>query len=153
MVPQDKQLRIPPASLVDTRGGPIEHEEGIALSVRFPVLPLYADPLGDMQGGYIVAALDNTLGLLSYLIAPLSVTSAMNTQYLRLVKPGGVVPGGCQILSEQSRSGVRRPGCNAFEQTAIRQQRAEQGQFETDLESVSPVFDPFISGGLRKQHQ
>ena len=38
-----------------------------------------------MQGGYIVAALDNTLGPFSYLIAPPSVTSSLNTQYLRPV--------------------------------------------------------------------
>jgi acyl-coenzyme A thioesterase PaaI-like protein len=53
--------------------------------MRFPVLPRYAIPLGHMQGGYIVAALDNTLGPFSYLIEPPSVTSALNTQYLRPV--------------------------------------------------------------------
>ena len=63
----------------------MEYEEGQSLSVRFPVLPRYANPFGHMQGGYIVAALDNTLGPFSYLIAPPSVTSALNTQYLRPV--------------------------------------------------------------------
>lgn len=85
MLPKDSSLRIPPACLIDMQGEPLEYDEGASLSVRFPVLPRYANPLGHMQGGYIVAALDNTLGPFSYLIAPPSVTSALNTQYLRPV--------------------------------------------------------------------
>jgi uncharacterized protein (TIGR00369 family) len=85
MTPPGMGLQIPPACLLDMQGEPLEYEEGVFLSVRFPVLPRYANPLGHMQGGYIVAALDNTLGPFSYLIAPPSVTSALNTQYLRPV--------------------------------------------------------------------
>jgi uncharacterized protein (TIGR00369 family) len=85
MTPAGSGLQIPPASLLDMEGEPLEYEEGVSLSMRFPVLPRYANPLGHMQGGYIVAALDNTLGPFSYLIAPPSVTSALNTQYLRPV--------------------------------------------------------------------
>ena len=88
MLPADSGLHIPPACLVDMQGEPLEYQEGVSLSVRFPVLPRYANPLGHMQGGYIVAALDNTLGPFSYLIAPPSVTSALNTQYLRPVTAG-----------------------------------------------------------------
>lgn len=88
MLPADSGLQIPPACLVDMQGEPLEYREGVSLSVRFPVLPRYANPLGHMQGGYIVAALDNTLGPFSYLIAPPSVTSALNTQYLRPVTAG-----------------------------------------------------------------
>ena len=87
--PRESGLQIPPACLLDMQGEPLEYEEGVSLSVRFPVLARYANPLGHMQGGYIVAALDNTLGPFSYLIAPPSVTSALNTQYLRPI-PGGV---------------------------------------------------------------
>ncbi len=85
MAPEGVHLQIPPACLIDMQGEPLEYEEGTSLTVRFPVLPRYANPLGHMQGGYIVAALDNTLGPFSYLIAPPSVTSALNTQYLRPV--------------------------------------------------------------------
>ena len=83
MTPAGSGLQIPPACLLDMQGEPLEYEEGVSLSVRFPVLPRYAKPLGHMQGGYIVAALDNTLGPFSYLIAPPSVTTSLNTQYLR----------------------------------------------------------------------
>ena len=85
MVPEGMDLQIPPACLIDMQGEPLEYEENASLTVRFPVLPRYANPLGHMQGGYIVAALDNTLGPFSYLIAPPSVTSSLNTQYLRPV--------------------------------------------------------------------
>ena len=40
-----------------------------------------------MQNGYIVAAGDNTLGPLSWLAAPPSVTSQLNTSYIRPVTP------------------------------------------------------------------
>lgn len=85
MAPPRVKLQIPPPCLIDMQGEALEYEEGISLSVRFPVLPRYANPLGHMQGGFIVAALDNTLGPFSYLIAPPSATSALNTQYLRPV--------------------------------------------------------------------
>lgn len=85
MVPEGMRLQIPPPCLIDMQGEPLEYEENVSLTVRFPVLPRYANPLGHMQGGYIVAALDNTLGPFSYLIAPPSVTSSLNTQYLRPV--------------------------------------------------------------------
>ena len=85
--PEGALLRIPPPCLIDMQGEPLEYEEGVSLTVRFPVLPRYANPLGHMQGGYIVAALDNTVGPFSYLIAPPSVTSSLNTQYLRPVTP------------------------------------------------------------------
>lgn len=74
---------IPPPCLVDMEGEFLEYEEGLRLKMCFPVLPRYRNPMGNMQGGYIVAALDNTLGPFSYLIAPPSVTTSLNTQYLR----------------------------------------------------------------------
>ena len=87
VVPEGISLRIPAACLLDMRGEPLEYEEGVSLTVRFPVLPRYANPLGHMQGGYIVAALDNSPGPFSYLIAPSSVTSSLNALYLRPVTP------------------------------------------------------------------
>jgi len=55
------------------------------LTARFPVLERYQNPLRTMQGGMIVAAIDNTIGPLSYLVAPPSVTTQMNTSYIRPV--------------------------------------------------------------------
>lgn len=86
-LPASVPLQIPPPCLLDMQGEFVEYIEGQSLSVRFPVLPRYQNPMGHMQGGFIVAALDNTLGPFSYLIAPPSVTTALNTQYLRPVTP------------------------------------------------------------------
>ena len=86
-LPADMPLQIPPPCLLDMQGEFVEYVEGQSLAMRFPVLPRYRNPIGHMQGGFIVAALDNTLGPFSYLIAPPSVTASLNTQYLRPVTP------------------------------------------------------------------
>lgn len=86
-LPADMPLQIPPPCLLDMQGEFVEYVEGQSLAMRFPVLPRYRNPIGHMQGGFIVAALDNTLGPFSYLIAPPSVTTSLNTQYLRPVTP------------------------------------------------------------------
>lgn len=86
-LPADSRLQIPPPCLIDMQGEFVEYEQNVSLTVRFPVLPRYQNPLGHMQGGFIVAALDNTLGPFSYLIAPPSATTSLNTQYLRPVTP------------------------------------------------------------------
>lgn len=83
--PASVQPLIPPPCLLDMQGEAIAYDEGVRLTMRFPILPRYRNPLGHMQGGYIVAALDNTLGPFSYLVAPPSATTSLNTQYLRPV--------------------------------------------------------------------
>jgi len=86
-LPAQMPLEIPPPCMLDMQAVPVEYEEGQYLSIRFPVLPRYRNPMGFMQGGFIVAALDNTLGPFSYLIAPPSVTAQLNVSYLRPVSP------------------------------------------------------------------
>lgn len=86
-LPGGVPLQIPPPCLIDMQGEVVEYIEGQSLRMRFPVLPRYQNPIGHMQGGFIVAALDNTLGPFSYLIAPPSATTSLNTQYLRPVTP------------------------------------------------------------------
>lgn len=86
-LPTGVPLQIPPPCLTDMQGEPVAYVEGESLAMRFPVLARYQNPIGHMQGGFIVAALDNTLGPFSYLIAPPSVTTSLNTQYLRPVTP------------------------------------------------------------------
>ena len=81
-------LQIPPPCLTGMGAEPVDYRDGESLVMRFPVRPEYANPLGYMQGGFLVAALDNTLGPFSYLIAPPSVTSRLSIDYLRPVPPG-----------------------------------------------------------------
>ena len=86
-LPPGVPLQLPPPCLTDMQGEPLAFEDGSLLRMRFPVLARYQNPLGYMQGGFIAAALDNTLGPFSYLIAPPSVTVRMAIDYLRPVLP------------------------------------------------------------------
>lgn len=83
----DAGITIPPNVFVEMGGSFIDYQEGVALTVRFPVQERYQNPLGLMQGGMIVAAIDNAIGPLSYLVAPPSVTMQLTTSYLRKVTP------------------------------------------------------------------
>jgi acyl-coenzyme A thioesterase PaaI-like protein len=55
------------------------------LTNRFPVRARYLNPYGAMQGGMVAAAVDNTLGPLSVLIAPPNVTRHLDMTYSRPV--------------------------------------------------------------------
>jgi acyl-coenzyme A thioesterase PaaI-like protein len=57
------------------------------LSARFPVRERDLNPFGSMQGGMIAAAVDNTLGPLSMLVAPPNVTRRLEVTYSRPVTP------------------------------------------------------------------
>ncbi|MDH7452738.1 PaaI family thioesterase [Luteimonas composti] len=84
-LPPALQALVPPPCLLDMQGELVDYEDGRELRMRFPVLPRYRNPLGNMQGGFIVAALDNTIGPFSFLVAPPSATASLDTQYLRPV--------------------------------------------------------------------
>jgi acyl-coenzyme A thioesterase PaaI-like protein len=51
------------------------------LTAQFPVLENYLNPYHSMQGGRIAAAVDNTLGPLSILVAPPNVTRKLEMTY------------------------------------------------------------------------
>lgn len=87
-LPTNVPLRLPPPCLTEMAAEPLEFIDGVSLTMRFPVLERWQNPLGYMQGGFIVAALDNTMGPFSYLIAPPSVTGQLGISYLRPVVPG-----------------------------------------------------------------
>ena len=57
------------------------------LVVRFPVREEYQNPYRTMQGGMIAAAVDNTLGPLSMLVAPPNFTRRLEMKYTRPVTP------------------------------------------------------------------
>lgn len=58
-----------------------------SLSARFPVLASYRNPYGLMQGGMLAAAVDNTLGPLSVLVAPPNVTRTLEMKYSHPASP------------------------------------------------------------------
>ena len=85
--PDGATLELPPKVFVDMGGAFVAFEEGRALTARFPNLPRHQNPMGFMQGGIIAAVIDNTIGPLSFLVAPPSVTAQLNITYIRPVTP------------------------------------------------------------------
>lgn len=57
------------------------------LIAHFPLKVQFQNPRQYMQGGFAVAAIDNTLGPLSYLSDAPSVTTQLNTSYIRPIAP------------------------------------------------------------------
>ena len=85
--PTGVTLELPPKVFVDMGGAFVAYEEGRALTARFPMLARYQNPMGFMQGGIIAALIDNTIGPLSFLVAPPSVTAQLTITYVRPVMP------------------------------------------------------------------
>lgn len=85
-MPPDADIEIPPKVFEAMDGELLHYDEADeALTARFPVHERYHNPMRHVQGGMIVAAVDNTLGPLSYLVAPPSVTTQLNTSFIRPV--------------------------------------------------------------------
>ena len=60
-------------------------EEEKSLTVRLPVLEKWQNPFGTMQGGMIDAAIDNAVGPLSLLVAPMNMTRSIETKILKAI--------------------------------------------------------------------
>jgi len=77
---------IPPPVFAAMEGRFLELDlDAGVLAARFPVLESYMNPYQTMQGGMIAAAVDNTLGPLSMLVAPPNVTRRLEMTYSRPV--------------------------------------------------------------------
>lgn len=76
------EYELPPPVFTLMHGEFLEYDQGNkTLTNRFPVLKDYLNPYGTMQGGMVAAAADNTLGPLSMLVAPPSVTRRIEVKY------------------------------------------------------------------------
>jgi acyl-coenzyme A thioesterase PaaI-like protein len=83
----DKYL-FPPPVFVDMQGEFVDFSlEAGWLTTKFPILDRYRNPYGSMQGGMLAAAVDNTLGPLSVVVAPINVTRTLEMKYSRPVMP------------------------------------------------------------------
>jgi uncharacterized protein (TIGR00369 family) len=76
-------MELPPKVFADMDGEFIDFVEGESLTVRFPNKERYMNPFGFMQGGIIVAAIDNTIAPLSYMLAPPNITKEISTTFKR----------------------------------------------------------------------
>ena len=56
-----------------------------SLMIRLPVLEKWQNPFGTMQGGMIDAAIDNAVGPLSLLVAPMNMTRTIETKILKAI--------------------------------------------------------------------
>lgn len=80
------EFQIPPPVFENMRGEFIGFDASAGwLRARFPVLESQLNPYGAMQGGMLAAAIDNTLGPLSMLVAPPNVTRRLTVKYSRQV--------------------------------------------------------------------
>lgn len=86
LLPSDAGMRLPPKVFLDMNGEFIEFIEGQKLVARYPNMDRYANPFGFMQGGIIVAAMDNTVSPLSYMVAPTNITSGIEATFKRPIK-------------------------------------------------------------------
>jgi acyl-coenzyme A thioesterase PaaI-like protein len=83
-----KDYLFPPPIFIEMKGEFINIDlESKSLSVKFPIFESYRNPYGTMQGGMIATAVDNTLGPLSVVIAPLNVTRKLEMKYSQPVIP------------------------------------------------------------------
>lgn len=82
------EYQIPPPVFVEMQGEFVAFDaENQVLINRFPVLKKFQNPYRSLQGGILAAAVDNTLGPLSMLVAPPNVTRRLEIKYIRPVTP------------------------------------------------------------------
>ena len=80
-----KDYNLPPPSFEIMQCEIIKYNEDQKLIViKIPTLESWLNPFGTMQGGIIMGAVDNAVGPLSLLIAPMSITRNMES---KLIKP------------------------------------------------------------------
>lgn len=85
-IPADLTMTLPPKVFVDMEGEFIDYVEGEYLRARFPNKERYKNPFGFMQGGIIVAAMDNTMSPLSYAVSPPNITKEISATFKRPIK-------------------------------------------------------------------
>ena len=96
---------IPPPVFLTMRGEFLSFDaQAGVLEARFPVLEEYLNPYGAMQGGMVAAAVDNTLGPLSMLVAPPNVTRRLQMKYSRQVtRELGYITVKARLLEREGR--------------------------------------------------
>lgn len=81
------QFELPPQAFVAMEGKIVSFDlSAPSFRCKFPVLEKHLNPYHVMQGGVISAAIDNTIGPLSMLIAPPNMTRKMEVKYLKAIE-------------------------------------------------------------------
>lgn len=99
------EYAFPPPVFTAMQGEFITYDlENNTLIVRFPILESWLNPYGIMQGGMVAAAIDNTIGPLSVLVAPPNVTRHMELKYSRAVTPEtGFITVSANLIEREGR--------------------------------------------------
>lgn len=98
-------LEIPPPCFFDMQAEFLRYQSRKAILVKFPVLAKQLNPIGVMQGGYMAAAFDNTLGPLSYAAAQkAAVTLDMSQVYVRAAREGETLWCEAQVVTRSPRT-------------------------------------------------
>ncbi len=79
-----EQFELPPPSFTVMQGELIEFNDvKKSLTTKMPVLKSWLNPYGTMQGGMVLAAIDNAVGPLSLLVAPMNMTRSMESKFIK----------------------------------------------------------------------
>ncbi len=79
-------FNLPPPSFEIMQCELIEYSaQNQSLITRLPVLEKWQNPFGTMQGGIIDGAIDNAVGPLSLLVAPMNITRTIETKILKAI--------------------------------------------------------------------
>lgn len=82
------RFEVPPPVFTAMGGEIISFDPGAkSTTCSFPIRADQLNPFGMMQGGIIAAAIDNTIGPLSMLVAPPSITRKLEVKYYKAVEP------------------------------------------------------------------
>jgi acyl-coenzyme A thioesterase PaaI-like protein len=83
-----KKLTLPPPIFETMQCEVVDYnEEEKKLTAKMPVLKQWLNPYGTMQGGMIDAAIDNAVGPLSLLLAPMNMTRSIESKFLKPIVP------------------------------------------------------------------
>jgi len=81
-------LAMPPKCFIEMGGRFIDYQENKSIRLGFPVQERYSNPAGNLLGGMISAAFDNTFGPLSYLAAKKPTVSLdLNITFIKPIRP------------------------------------------------------------------
>jgi len=82
----EQLLILPPPSFSMMQAEIIDYQEAKkSIIVKIPVLKDWVNPYNTMQGGLIEAAVDNAVGSLSLLSAPVNITRNIETKFVKAV--------------------------------------------------------------------
>ena len=85
---RNEDISVPPPVFDAMKGEFLSYcaEKGTLVN-KFPILNEHLNPFGNMQGGIVSAAIDNTIGPLSMLVSAPNFTRHMEVKYGRVISP------------------------------------------------------------------